>query len=166
VNHQAPGRGERTDGVIDHISKELAEILACLDADDRAKEWVDVVILGLDGLTRAILAHNSQDPYEIVEFRTGDVAYEACRLIVEKQGLNEWREWPDWRTAPVGKAIEHDRSGEAAEQATPDFAEVEGYSAELHRALAFMVAQADRNQRPGGGSDVPAWVRSALGGEP
>ena len=30
--------------------------------------------------------------------------------IVAKQARNEARTWPDWRTAPLDRAIEHDRS--------------------------------------------------------
>lgn len=35
--------------------------------------------------------------------------------------------------------------------------------AKLRAALRHMVDDADRNQRPGGGSSVPDWVRAALG---
>ena len=43
------GPGARTKGVIDHIRKELAEIEA---APDDITEWVDVIILALDGAWR------------------------------------------------------------------------------------------------------------------
>ena len=32
--------------------------------------------------------------------------------LVSKQTKNEGRNWPDWRTAPADKAIEHDRTAE------------------------------------------------------
>lgn len=35
--------------------------------------------------------------------------------------------------------------------------------ASLRAALRHMIDDADRNQRPGGGSSVPQWVRKALG---
>ncbi len=36
--------------------------------------------------------------------------------IEAKQSKNEGRRWPDWRTAPADRAIEHDRSDEGAPQ--------------------------------------------------
>ncbi len=84
------GPGSRTDGVIDHIRKELREIEA---APDDLSEWVDVVILALDGAWRA-----GHGPQQIID------------AIVAKQAKNEARTWPDWRTAIPGQAIEHDRT--------------------------------------------------------
>jgi hypothetical protein len=98
-SHANFGPGERTQGVIDHIKKELVEIE---QADGAADEWVDVVILALDGLTRrlAFVGGGSRaDP--------DHVAQTVCNMIVGKQTRNEGREWPDWRTAPKDKAIEH-----------------------------------------------------------
>lgn len=88
------GPGPRTLGVIDHIRKELIEIEA--DPSD-ISEWIDVAILALDGAWRA-----GYQPQEIID------AMEA------KQTKNEGRQWPDWRTMPADKAIEHDRTDEAA----------------------------------------------------
>lgn len=88
------GPGARTQGVVDHIRKELTEILA---KPDDLSEWADVVILGLDGFWRA-----GASPEQIIA------------ALVAKQTKNEGRKWPDWRTAPAGKAIEHDRSADAA----------------------------------------------------
>jgi len=82
----------RSAGVIDHIRKELLEIEA--DPSDLS-EWIDVVILALDGALRA-----GYDPGEIVS------------ALVAKQAKNEARKWPDWRTLPSDKAIEHDRSAD------------------------------------------------------
>ena len=84
------GPGRRTIGVCDHIRRELLEVEA--DPDD-AQEWIDVVILALDGAWRAGLS-----PEQIVGG------------IIAKQSKNEARTWPDWRTADPNKAIEHDRS--------------------------------------------------------
>lgn len=83
------GPGMRTAGLIDHIKKELVEIKA--EPYDLA-EWVDVVMLGLDGAWRA-----------------GYTAEDICSAIYEKLELNMVRKWPDWRTATPGKAIEHVR---------------------------------------------------------
>lgn len=88
------GPGGRTKGVLDHIRKELAEIEA--NPND-IEEWVDVIILAFDGAWRA-----GWDPHDIIH------------AIIAKQTKNEGRRWPDWRTADPEKAIEHDRSVEAA----------------------------------------------------
>jgi hypothetical protein len=93
------GPGARAKGVVDHIRKELCEIEA--DPGD-LKEWVDVVILALDGAWRS-----GASPAQIVE------------AIVAKQTKNEGRQWPDWRTADPDKAIEHDRSADAAPSDAP-----------------------------------------------
>ncbi len=83
------GPGPRTQGVIDHIRKELTEIEA--DPSD-LMEWVDVLILAFDGAWRA-----GWEPEEIIE------------AIQAKQAQNELRSWPDWRTADPNAAIEHVR---------------------------------------------------------
>jgi hypothetical protein len=93
------GPGVRTHGVIDHIRKELWEIES--DPTD-ASEWADVVILALDGFWRA-----GYSPEQIIA------------ALVAKQTKNEGRTWPDWRTQPTDRAIEHDRSGEAHGEASP-----------------------------------------------
>jgi hypothetical protein len=83
------GPGARTAGVCDHIRKELLEVEA--DPLD-LKEWVDVVILALDGA-----------------WRCGGTPEQIIAGIVAKQTKNEGRNWPDWRTADPTKAIEHER---------------------------------------------------------
>lgn len=90
------GPGARTAGVCDHIRKELKEIEA--NPVDLT-EWIDVVILALDGAWRA-----GGSPQQIID------------AIVAKQTKNEGRTWPDWRTVPADKAIEHDRSQDACQQ--------------------------------------------------
>jgi len=99
-SHATFGPGERTKGVVDHIRKELVEVL---DANGESEEWVDVVILALDGLTRRLAYCNGvrRDPNE--------VAAMACRMIEGKQSRNEARDWPDWRTMSKDRAIEHVR---------------------------------------------------------
>lgn len=83
------GPGPRTKGICDHIRKELVEIEA--DPLD-VKEWVDVIILAFDGA-----------------WRTGCSPEDILLAIHDKQGINESRKWPDWRTADTGQAIEHTR---------------------------------------------------------
>ena len=87
------GPGRRTDGVLDHITKEIIEVRN--DPND-LDEWVDLIILALDGATR--LAADLGQPMSTVSDR-----------IAAKQEKNERRTWPDWRTADPTKAIEHVR---------------------------------------------------------
>lgn len=93
------GTGQRTLGVIDHIRKELVEVEK---ASSKPDEWVDVVILALDGMWRSV---REEMPGASAE----SLADMIVQIIVEKQGRNERRDWPDWRAAPVDKAIEHVR---------------------------------------------------------
>jgi hypothetical protein len=76
-------------GVVEHIRKELKEIEA--DPLD-LEEWIDVIILGIDGAWRA-----GYSPEDIAEG------------LAAKQLKNEARQWPDWRTVPTDKPIEHVR---------------------------------------------------------
>jgi hypothetical protein len=87
------GPGARTAGVLDHIRKEITEIEAY---PGDLSEWVDVVLLALDGA-----------------WRHGHSPEQIAQAIADKQARNEQRQWPDWRTQPEGKAIEHVR-GEPA----------------------------------------------------
>ena len=95
------GLGKRTLGVLDHIRKELTEIEA--DPDDLG-EWVDVIILAIDGAWRA-----GWEPQQIID------------AVKAKQATNEARSWPDWRTMSEDQAIEHHRAravGRSARQET------------------------------------------------
>jgi len=83
------GPGTRLKGVVDHIRKELVEIES---APDDVTEWIDVVLLALDGAWRA-----------------GFSPEQIAQALDSKQTRNESRNWPDWRTAPEGKAVEHVR---------------------------------------------------------
>lgn len=87
------GPGSREKGVSDHIRKELIEVADATDPAEKRAEWIDVVILALDGAWRSGLT-----PEQIVAG------------VKAKQAINEARPWPDWRTADPDKAIEHDRS--------------------------------------------------------
>ena len=86
------GPGARVRGIVEHIAKELVEVV---ESGGEFVERVDVIILALDGAWRC-----GASPQEIVA---------ALRA---KQERNEGRQWPDWRTADPDKAIEHIRSGE------------------------------------------------------
>jgi hypothetical protein len=81
------GPGRRTMGVTGHIEKELAEIR---NAPGDLEEWVDVVILALDGAWRA-----GHTPYEIVA------------MMQAKQVKNMARRWP--AETDEDKPVEHVR---------------------------------------------------------
>jgi hypothetical protein len=83
------GPGERSAGCIDHIRKELIEIE---EAPLDLKEWVDVITLALDAAWRA--GHSP-----------ADIAAQLDATL----DRNIARKWPDWRTQPLDKAIEHVR---------------------------------------------------------
>jgi hypothetical protein len=104
------GPGERREGVIDHIRKELQEIEAADTDKERIEEWVDVVILALDGLWRSIDAAHRNLGAAYVD--VDEVAGHIEIAIVKKQRKNEARDWPDWRTTDPNKAIEHVRSSD------------------------------------------------------
>jgi hypothetical protein len=65
---------------------------------DDISEFIDVAILAFDGAWRA-----------------GATAEQIVAALEAKQAKNEKRTWPDWRTMPEDRAIEHDRSGEASD---------------------------------------------------
>lgn len=85
------GPGERTRGIVDHISNELLEIMQSKGKD--LMEWIDVIILALDGA-----------------WREGFKPDEIARALHEKQTVNEGRKWPDWRKCDKSRAIEHIRN--------------------------------------------------------
>ena len=91
------GPGERLEGVSDHIRKELLEVAKAEPGHDRQREWIDVVMLALDGAWRS-----GMSPDEIIA---------GLRF---KLDVNERRTWPDWRTADPNKAIEHDKAKDGA----------------------------------------------------
>mgnify|MGYP000558926254 CR=1 FL=1 len=88
------GPGARAAGVVAHIRKELLEVEA---APADLSEWVDVMILAVDGAMRA-----GHAPAEVL---TG---YRA------KLERNFARTWPDWRTMPADGPIEHVRAADPA----------------------------------------------------
>lgn len=89
------GPGERKRGLVDHIWKELGEVMR---AEEPLEEWIDIVILALDGA-----------------WRSGASAEQIVEALLAKQAKNRARRWPDWRTMNPDRAIEHvrDEAGEA-----------------------------------------------------
>ncbi|WP_176039496.1 dATP/dGTP pyrophosphohydrolase domain-containing protein [Burkholderia stabilis] len=81
------GPGRLTARVCDHIRKELTEVEA---APDDLREWVDVIMLGLDGA-----------------WRTGATPEQITAALAAKLTTNEGRTWPDWRACDPDRAIEH-----------------------------------------------------------
>jgi hypothetical protein len=73
--------------VTDHIRRELVEVV---ESGGDLAEWIDVLILALDGC-----------------WRTGASSDEITVALADKTVRNEGRTWPDWRTADPTKAIEH-----------------------------------------------------------
>lgn len=88
------GPGTRLKGVLDHIRKELVEVE---EKPDDVMEWIDIVLLALDGA-----------------WRSGHSPEKIAFALAEKQTRNEHRQWPDWRTSEPDKAIQHIRTGVAA----------------------------------------------------
>jgi hypothetical protein len=82
------GNGLRSKGIVDHIRKELLEISA--DPTDLT-EWVDVIILAMDGY-----------------WRHGGHPLDLMRMLQEKQNKNFDRLWPVPTSEDV--AVEHVRS--------------------------------------------------------
>lgn len=97
------GPGERRAGVTAHIKKELdQEIATAENSREAADEWVDVILLGLDGCARALAEAG---------YSWREIPAMICEMIEHKQGYNELRRWPDWRTLPEDAPIEHVREG-------------------------------------------------------
>lgn len=85
------GPGPRVRGVLEHIRKELVEIE---ENPTDVTEWIDVVILALDGAWRS-----GAGPQQIID------------TLKEKQARNERRTWPDYREFGEDQAIEHITEG-------------------------------------------------------
>ncbi len=73
-SEQTFGAGQRTVGLTKHIAKELQEIRA---APRDLTEWIDVIILAIDGAWRA-----------------GYTPEEIARALWDKQMKNFTRQWP------------------------------------------------------------------------
>lgn len=84
------GPGTCTEGVLKHIEEEIEEVRK--DPTD-ISEWIDIVILALDGAWRA-----------------GASAEDICLALQNKQNKNMAREWPDWRQFKPDEPINHIRT--------------------------------------------------------
>lgn len=81
------GPSPRTKGIIDHIQEELVEIEA---QPNDIMEWVDVILLAIDGA-----------------WRVGHEPEQIAAAIKDKQRINEERNWPDWRECSQDESIGH-----------------------------------------------------------
>lgn len=79
------GPGRRTIGITKHIEKELSEIRA--NPDDLS-EWIDVMILAMDGF-----------------WRHGGLPEDLAGVLSAKQHVNMTRQWP--APQPEDCATEH-----------------------------------------------------------
>ena len=83
------GPGDSTTRVVSHIIKELGEIM---DDPDDIYEWIDVIILALNGASR-----RGFTPEHIVQ------------ALQDKMEINKKRDWPNYRLHPKDKPLEHDK---------------------------------------------------------
>jgi hypothetical protein len=90
------GPGTNTERLLNHLKNEIEETL---NSHGDSSEWVDILILALDGLTRQIAFVDGYDPAKN--------AQRACEILQQKQRINENRKWPDWRTTAPSAPIEH-----------------------------------------------------------
>ena len=80
------GPGKSTDRVLNHIQKELDEIRQ--DPDDLT-EWIDVIILALNGASRR-----------------GFTPEQIEQELHSKLAKNKARQWPDYTTVPTNQPLE------------------------------------------------------------
>jgi hypothetical protein len=86
------GPGQRTQGILDHIKKEVKEVEQNpLDLE----EWIDIMLLAMNGAQR--LGYTGNDIIDCLQ-----------RKVLE----NCQRSWPDWKTANTGEAITHIKTDE------------------------------------------------------
>jgi hypothetical protein len=125
IGRHAFGPGERRLGVLDHIEKEIEEVKKAETHEERANEWIDLVILSQDGLlrcvremTREMMAQYADQPMlmqdGVVVGRNGEptndyVAKVALAMLTGKRDKNELRNWPNWRDQSEDVALEHER---------------------------------------------------------
>jgi hypothetical protein len=84
------GPGDRYEGVVAHIRRELMEVER---APSDLEEWVDVILLAMDGAWRS----------------AGASGEDLVRMMLAKDAKNRGRKWPDWRTLKAGEVSEHVR---------------------------------------------------------
>lgn len=90
------GKGFSPDGLVDHIIKEIKEIVA---QPRELEEWIDLMFLATDGAHRVVHEYYPQLSLE-------EVVAVVKSAFEQKLRINKTREWEK----PIrGKAIEHIR---------------------------------------------------------
>lgn len=123
VGREKFGPHSRRKGVQEHILKEFEEINTAKNEGEAAQEWVDVVILSMDGHLRAVrevlrVKMREAGPGPNIDAAgtlcgydgepTNDyVASVALSMIINKQAKNELRDFGDWRCVSEDVAIQH-----------------------------------------------------------
>lgn len=115
--------------ILKHIEKELSEIR---DAPADLAEWIDIIILAIDGAWRQ---GYSEDVIEAT--------------LIGKIEVNSKRNWPDWRTVPPDQPIEHIRSITSPASISLDHTET--------RLTALMKEYADLLSKAGRPVDAAYW---------
>lgn len=82
------GPGDRYSGVIAHIREELKEIE---EDPSSLEEWVDVILLAMDGAWRSAGADGDK----------------LVSCLLSKQKRNQNRTWADWKTLKTGEISKH-----------------------------------------------------------
>jgi len=85
------GPTPRKEGLLKHIEREIEDVRTS-EGKELLTEWVDIVILALDGA-----------------WRSGATPHEICQALEQKQAINMAREWPGGLTAPDDVPVEHER---------------------------------------------------------
>lgn len=106
------GPGRRTEGVLQHLEQEIQEVRNAETDEERIKEWVDLVILSLDGLWREIYESDVEFYSKNFSSTAEQIAWEGTpdevvEYLMKKQTKNELREWPNWRDVPQDQSINH-----------------------------------------------------------
>lgn len=94
-SEQAFGPEPRREGVLKHLEKEIEEVRKAKTANEAFLEWIDIIILGLDGAQRELKGEPDIKAVLILE------------ALFAKQALNKQREWPNH--GDPDRPIEHNR---------------------------------------------------------
>ncbi len=86
-SYETFGPGRRTVGLSEHIKKELNEVA---ENPTDVVEWIDIVILGIDGAWRSIAG----DETTLSDERVQNLARIICFEMKVKQNANILRLWP------------------------------------------------------------------------
>lgn len=86
------GEGDRTEGLLKHIARESDEVRAADHPDQALGQWVDIIILAIDGALRA-----------------GHTPLAVAQAILNKHRINKGRRWPPLVNQIPGEPNEHIR---------------------------------------------------------